>query len=216
MLPTPYYDQGGITIYRGDSRVILPLLVLGEAVLVTDPPYGMAYKSGHRKRGEHERIEGDLTAELRDEILALWGGRPALVFGTWRVARPAGVAQLLIWDKGESPGMGDLAIPWGPGHEEIYVLGGGFAGRRKSNVLRYNTLPASAHDRPDHPTPKPVPLMRDLISYCPRSAVIVDAFIGSGSTLRAAKDLGRRAIGIEVNEKYCQIAVERLRQEVLI
>ncbi|HLU95578.1 MAG TPA: site-specific DNA-methyltransferase [Thermobifida alba] len=126
--------------------------------------------------------------------------------------RPDRVRQLIVWDKGDSPGMGDLKMPWGPAHEEIYVFGAGWHGRRRSNVLRYPTIPPSAAARPSHPTPKPVSLMVDLIQCCP-PGVIADPFAGSGTTLRAAKDLGRRAIGVEVNEQYCEIAARRLAQE---
>ena len=214
----PYYDRDGITIYHADCRVVLPFILpsLGQAVLVTDPPYGMAYVSNFSKYGSTPPIVGDGDTAAREDVLRIWGDRPALVFGTWRCERPSGVVQLLVWDKGDSPGMGDLSVPWGPAHEEIYVIGTGFVGKRRPNVLRYKTLSAGDAERPDHPTPKPVPLMRDLISYCPPGATVVDPFMGSGSTLRAAKDLGRRAIGIEIEERYCEDAAKRLAQRVLL
>lgn len=72
-------------------------------------------------------------------------------------------------------------------------------------------------ERPDHPCPKPLPLMRELIEqFTDPDDLILDPFMGSGTTLRAAKDLGRRAIGIEINENYCEIAVKRMAQEVLL
>lgn len=72
---------------------------------------------------------GDGTTDARDTILAMWGDRAALVFGTWRVTRPA-CRELLVWNKTNmGPGMGDLTLPWGPCHEEIYVIGDGFTGR---------------------------------------------------------------------------------------
>jgi DNA modification methylase len=67
----------------------------------------------------------------------------------------------------------------------------------------------------EHPTEKPLPLIRWCFSYFPKAQTILDPFMGSGTTLRAAKDLGRSAIGIETEEKYCEIAANRLRQEVL-
>jgi DNA modification methylase len=67
-----------------------------------------------------------------------------------------------------------------------------------------------------HPTQKPVALMRWCLSFVPDAQLILDPFMGSGTTLRAAKDLGRRAIGIEIEERYCEIAVKRLAQEVLL
>lgn len=212
----PYYDDGQVTIYHGDCFDLVDVWDLAGAVLVTDPPYGMAYRSDYPKKGGPSApVAGDQDTTERDRVLEVWGDRPALVFGTWRIPRPVNTRQLIVWDKGESPGMGDLSMPWGPAHEEVYVLGIGFTGRRKPNVLRYPTLNPAAAKRPGHPTPKPEELMRDLIAYCPPLATIVDPFAGSGTTLRAAKDLGRRAIGVELEERYCEIAARRMGQEVL-
>ena len=207
----PYYQDDAVTIYHGDCREILPRIQA--EVLVTDPPYGMSYVSNSSKYGSTPPIVGDGDAALRDWLLDLWGERPAVVFGTWRVARPAARA-LLVWDKGDSPGMGDLSVPWGPSHEEIYVRGPGWKGKRMGSVLRFQGLAPTDGQRPDHPTPKPLALMVHLIERCP-DGVIVDPFMGSGTTLRAAKDLGRKAIGIEVEERYCRMAADRMGQEVL-
>jgi len=108
--------------------------------------------------------------------------------------------------------MGDVSIPWGPTDEEIYVLGSGFVGKRESNVIRAQTLMSSDSRRPDHPTPKPVALMEALIAKCP-PGVIADPFAGSGATLIAARNLGRRAIGVELEERYCEVIVNRLAQQ---
>jgi DNA modification methylase len=111
--------------------------------------------------------------------------------------------------------MGALDMPWKPNHEEIYVLGFGFQGHRGSGVIRANGPGAYAQLRDcEHPTAKPVNLMTMLLEKCP-AGVIVDPFAGSGTTLRAAKDLGRKAIGIEIEERYCEIAARRMAQEVL-
>jgi DNA modification methylase len=204
---SPYYEHGGITIYLGDCREILPTLAAD--VLVSDPPYGMAYQSGWKASS---RIENDDSTECRDAILAAWGGRPALVFGRWSVARPEGVRELLVWDKGDWPGMGDLSLPWGPSTEEVYVLGSGFVGKRRGQILRDPKRPSGADAL--HPNEKPIGLMEMLVRAAP-PGVLVDPFMGSGSTLVAAKNLGRRAIGIEIEERYCEIAARRLSQEVL-
>lgn len=215
----PYYQDEHVTLWHGDCRELTEWLTAD--VLVTDPPYGMAYVSNSSKDGPSAAIGGDATTEARDAVLHLWQSwdpngdlRPALMFGTWRVERPAGVRQLIVWDKGESPGMGDLAMPWGPAHEEIYVIGVGFTGKRRPNVYRVPTLAPSSVNRPNHPTPKPVPLMEQLVAYCP-PGVIADPFAGSGTTLVATKNLGRRAVGVELEERYCEVIAKRLAQDVL-
>ena len=111
--------------------------------------------------------------------------------------------------------MGDLSIPWKPNHEEIYVLGTGFVGKRTSGVLYFisdRECNGVVRER-SHPTEKPLPLIVELLSKAP--GTILDHFMGSGTTLRAAKDLGRQCIGIEISEAYCEIAARRLGQEVL-
>ncbi len=108
--------------------------------------------------------------------------------------------------------MGDLALPWGPSTEDIYVIGDGFVGRRRGQILRDPKRPSG--EKALHPNEKPIGLMEMLVRACP-DGVIVDPFCGSGSTLVAAKNLGRRAIGIELEERYCEIAARRLGQGVL-
>lgn len=208
-----YYQDDYVTLYHGDC-LTEHREWLDADVLVTDPPYGMAYVSNSSKYKKSDAIAGDETLELRNAALAEWGGaRPALVFGTWRVERPVATKQLIVWDKGDSPGMGDLSIPWGPSHEEVYVLGAGFTGKRGGSVIRHKTLSAGDKSRPDHPTPKPVPLMEKLIAKCP-PGVIADPFAGSGATLLAAKNLGRKVIGVELEERYCEIIAKRCAQDV--
>jgi site-specific DNA-methyltransferase (adenine-specific) len=203
-----YYDDGQITLYCGDCREF-PQWTDAD-VLVTDPPYGVAYSSGWVKRDR--TIAGDADAGVRDHALGMWGTRPALVFGSWKVARPQATRHRLIWDKATGPGMGDLAMPWGNTDEEVYVLGNGWKGTRRSNIIRAQNDTAASNRRPDHPTPKPVALMEALIEYAPPGA-IADPFAGSGSTLIAARNLGRQAIGVELDEKYCELIVSRLAQQ---
>ena len=215
---TPYYSDSLVQIYHGDCRDILPSIEAD--VIVTDPPYGMAFVAGRRngKGGWTSRwtgvaISGDSTTADRDFVLDWWGLRPALVFGTWKAPMPARAIEALVWDKVVSTGMGNLSVPWRPSWELIFVLGSGFTGPRSHGVLRY-PLATLAPERKDHPTPKPIGLMRDLIQKCP-PGTILDPFMGSGSTLVAAKSPNRHAIGIEIEERYCEIAATRCRQEVL-
>jgi len=215
-LPKPYFEKDGITIYHGDCREIFPQVVAD--VLVVDPPYGIAYESsmtGHHGGTALPGIAGDEDTSLRDWMLDVWRG-PALVFGSWKRPRPKDCKALLIWEKGDHVGMGDLSIPWKPNTEEIYVLGKGFDGKRGSSVLKINAAVTwnSVGFGRRHPHEKPLALMRELIHKCPKGRV-VDPFMGSGSTLEAARDDGREAIGIELEEKYCEIAAKRLAQGVL-
>lgn len=200
-----YYQDDYVTLYFGDC--LEQTAWLEADVLVTDPPYGMAYNSGWSK--EHNGIANDKDTAIRDLSLNIWGEKPALVFGTWRVPRPIPTRNTLIWDKGDDPFMGDLSLPWGTSFEEIYVIGKGFIGNRVSSVLRANTLPKA--NRPNHPTPKPIGLMERLIEKT--TGTIADPFAGSGATLVAAKNLGRKVIGVELEEKYCELIVKRLSQD---
>ncbi|MHC4621779.1 MAG: DNA methyltransferase [Planctomycetota bacterium] len=110
--------------------------------------------------------------------------------------------------------MGDLSIPWKPSHEEIYVIGKGFIGSRdEGSVIRGGTVQATARRGRTHPHEKALAVVAKLARKLP--GVIIDPFMGSGTTLVAAKQLGRKAIGIEIEESYCEIAVKRLAQGVL-
>lgn len=215
-MSAPYYQDDSVTLYHGDCLEIAAWLEAD--VLVCDPPYGMAYESNFNRDSRNAKvgrpISSDQSTDVRDAALNNWGERPALVFGRWSCPRPTAVKARLVWDKGNTVGMGDLSIPWGPTDEEIYVLGTGFIGKRESNVLRQQMLMSGDARRPDHPTPKPVPLMERLIEKCP-PGVVADPFAGSGSTLLAARNLGRKAIGIELEERYCELVARRLDQMAL-
>lgn len=212
----PYYEDDLVQLYHGDCREVAEWLTAD--VLVTDPPYGVAYESNvNRDRRNLKKgrvIAGDQDLGIRDEILGAWGGRPAIVFGRWDMPRPTATRARLVWDKGNSPGMGDLKMPWGRSDEEIYVLGSGFVGKRSGSVVRAPMLMSGDRERPDHPTPKPIPLMELLVARCP-PGVIADPFAGSGATLIACKLRGRKAIGVELEERYCEIAARRLAQDAL-
>lgn len=212
----PYYEDDFATIYHGDCRdVLMATAVICDRwdVLITDPPYGINYRSGQpRVEGNARSIAQDTDTAVRDFVLLWWTIGPALVFGSWRVPKPEGTKGVLIWDKGGALGMGDLSMPWKFDHEEIYVLGSGFAGRRDcGSVLRHP--PEQSMGR-EHPHQKPVGLLSMLLSKCPPGSV-VDPCMGVGSTLVAAKAHGRRCLGIELDERYCEIAAKRLAQEVL-
>jgi len=212
-MSAPYYEADGITLYHGDCLEVTEWLAAD--VLVTDPPYGIAYRSGARRRNLARSIEGDLDTTTRDTALTMWGDRPALVFGTWRRPRPEATRALLVWDTKGALGMGDLTIPWKPSHQEVYVLGRGFTGPRDSDVITCAPVQSLAYNGRRHPHEKPVDLLDRLIAKCP-PGMVADPFAGSGSTLVAAKRSGRRAVGVELDERYLELIATRLAQGVLL
>jgi hypothetical protein len=208
----PYYDADGVTIYHGDAREVAAWLAAD--VLVVDPPYGMEFVSAWT---EARPIAGDADTATRDAILAAWGDRPAAVFGTWKVPRPPETRAVIVWDKtdGVGPGMGDLGSAFGTSHEEVYLLGEWpKQAKRRGSVIRTACGMGSLTTAIGHPTPKPIGPMEQIIAAAP-PGVIADPCCGSGSTLVAAKNLGRRAIGVELHERYCEVAATRLSQGVL-
>lgn len=206
----PYYQDEMVALYHGSCLDVTDWLAAD--VLVTDPPYGMGYVSNAAIGRKSDPIAGDNDTKVRDAALQAWGDRPALVFGRWDVPRPTNTRHRMIWDKDLGAGMGDTALPWGNGEEEIYLIGKGFAGPRTSNVIRARGYAATSPRRPDHPTPKPVALLEELISKCP-PGIIADPFAGSGPTLIAGRNLGRRVIGVELEERYCELIATRLGQQ---
>lgn len=218
---TPYYQDDLVTIYHGDAlEPVMQFVWPTSGVLVTDPPYGIDYRSA-QKGSLPRSIVGDKDTGARDTALEWWlrltegtEDPASLVFGSWKVPPPAGTKATLIWDA-YPLGMGDTSIPWKPCAHEIYVAGRGFHGYRASCVLTgFAPVQSLARNGRTHPHEKPVELMQYLIDRCPPGPIF-DPFMGTGSTLVAAKLSGRRAIGIEIDEAYCERAATRCSQEVL-
>ena len=214
-----YYQDEWVTLYHGDC-LDEHREWLDADVLVTDPPYGTAgadkrgndgygRRIGSRRGAERgdQWIANDGTTQARDEALELWGNGPALVFGSPRLPDPPGQwADRLVWDK-KRPGMN--GGPWRYRHESIYVTAG-FVRASNASVSILTAFPEQA----DHIHGKPLALMSSLMESAP-PGVIADPFAGSGSTLKAAKALGRKAVGVELDERYCEIAAKRLAQGAL-
>lgn len=210
----PYWEGDGITLYVGDCRIVTEWTRAD--VLITDPPYGVNYATNYGGVFTGTRIAGDADDMIRDTALDMWGpSRPAAVFASWRSSRPPGDphSMPLIFDKGDDIGMGDLSWPWRPSYELCWIYGKGWAGARSGAVLRHRVLPGNFTPRL-HPTEKPVPLLESIISKAP-DGVIADPFCGAGSTLIAARNCGRAAIGVELEERYARAAARRLAQTVL-
>jgi DNA modification methylase len=210
----PYYDDGAVTIYHGDWR---DLDVQADAV-VTDPPYGIGADRRQAKRANKQA--GRAVAPSRDYGASDWDGFPPgerdfarllslgrshIVWGGNHFSLPA-ASGWLVWDKDNgSNGYADCELAW----TDIPM-----AVRR----LRYRWM-GMLQERPEerwHPTQKPLSVMCWAMGFLPDTAqTILDPYMGSGTTLRAAKDLGRKAIGVEIEERYCEIAARRCAQEVL-
>lgn len=213
-----YHDEAsGITIYHGDCREVLPNIDAN--AVVSDPPYGIALRNGdvdgHRS-GRWNNIEGDLDSTIGEFVLSWASARniPAILFSSPWKPWSGKARNLIVWDKGGAVGGGgDIRTCLKRSWELIQVYRNGpFVGPRDESVWRYPIVP---DDTAIHICFKPIPLMERLIAKFVPSGVIVDPCCGSGSTLEAAKLLGHRAIGVEIEERYCEIAAKRLAQGVL-
>ena len=188
-------------------------------LVLTDPPYGIDLKNhapGTFRRSQTYFIAGDKDCDAGGAVVG-WcclQKLPTCVFASPELPWPGNWRNLLVWDKGGAVGGGgDTATCWKRTWELIQIARNAtLNGDRDPSVIRFPITPA---DSKLHPAQKPLELLVYLVNKL--SAVgqtILDPFMGSGTTLRASKDLGRKAIGIEISEEYCEIAAKRLRQEV--
>lgn len=229
----PYYERAGVTLYHGDFREVLPELADASIDLIlTDPPYGKDYLSNFRVRdpsiaqvilGDHSLDEARDALHhaprlLRPDRHLYYFASADETVGEAIRCLPNGLEfqRLLCWDKGNH-GMGDLECNYGHAWEAVVFA---TKGRRPLNAPRPSSLlrpfGRGAGSMWVHPTQKPVELIRFLIEKSSAvGEVVLDPFVGSGTTLRAAMDCRRRAIGIEIREGYCEIAASRLAQDVL-
>lgn len=218
---TPYYQDDAVTIYHGDCRSLFTrreFAALGFDVIVSDPPYGIDWKTEGKSRGavrDYPRIEGD--DQPFDPTWLLAYDKPTALFGANHYADllPTSPAWL-VWDKRigmASNDQSDCELVWtnvgGRARMIRYQFNGG------GSLARENGVPMRA-GRPVglHPTQKPLAVMRQILEWMPEGSVL-DPYMGSGSTLVAAKSLGRKSIGIEILEEYCERAANRCRQETL-
>lgn len=215
MSPQPYYQDDAVTIYHGDCREILPDLET-TALLVTDPPYGISLNNdwqnkAHRKRGSALNrasggIENDDGSVDWVTICAAFADR--VVFGFPYLHDPAATGWL-VWDK--EPGFKGRSLT-SPVEMAYSTTWRGFRCHRLmwSGYLRETGSEAKY----GHPTQKPERLMTAILAAHTHESV-VDICMGSGTTLVAAKSLRIKGIGVEVDERYCEIAAKRMAQEVL-
>jgi len=201
----------GVTLWLGDCRDILPTLGKVDAV-VTDPPYGIAHSSNHGASWQRTQIANDHDTTARDMVADLFGEGPAVFFGTWKTPPVSTARACVVWDKGPAFGMGDLSMPWKPSWELAYICGKGWSGARGEGVLRGSVVVSWESAGRCHPHQKPVWLAEHFIQRLPLAEVIMDPFMGSGTTGVAAVKLGRKFIGIEIEPTYFDIACRRIEQ----
>jgi site-specific DNA-methyltransferase (adenine-specific) len=202
-----YHEEKGpdLKIYCGDCNDILPLMESVDLV-ITDPPYGMNFQSNHRAV-KHDKIANDTELPIYLIDLARSKASNASYFfcrwdNLYQMQKPKSV---LAWVK-NNWSMGDLEHEHGRQWEAIcfYPANGHKFYERIPDVIKDNR---TGNDF--HPTQKPVGLIRRLIESN-HGNKILDPFLGSGTTLVACKELNRAGIGIEISEKYCEIAKKRL------
>ncbi len=222
----PYYQDDDCTIYNGDCREILEGL-RGQSIgsVITDPPFSINTKSDGlgklnpwadicnasmfyewwlREARRLIAFDGCLWSHLS------WRTLPTFQKASCDLQWP--IESLLVWDKGSIGPGGSRGLR--PRYELVALFAGidfGTEDRGLPDIQRFQWAGA----KPLHPAQKPLPLARWLMETTVDGQLILDPFMGSGTTLRAAKDLGRKAIGIELDERYCEIAAKRLQQAVL-
>jgi len=219
----PYYDHAGITIYHGDCREILPQLEPVDLVL-TDPPYGINLNTKTKSTGRgNNTFKGFGPEKLMDFDSVIGDDRPfdpsflltykhIILWGAIHFAAPLPHSgRWLIWDKrcgSKSDDNADCEIAWTNFSGQARIFSSYWRG-----WIRAGDENLSVSGPKLHPTQKPLRVMVWCLGFT--DGDILDPFMGSGTTLVAAKNLGRRAIGIEIEEKYCEIAAKRLGQEIL-
>jgi len=236
---TPYFDDGQITIYHADCREILPTLAPGSIdLVVADPPYpGLKGGTKYAFDGVAKRSAGTVTVGTPWDTALDW------IEPAWALSRlgmmifcshhsisevaaampPSSRVALVTWYKRNAP----PAIANVPRFtsEFIWLF-------KKAPGLKWRNITSTVIDVPNlqsgcmaseriqdndgttsHPTQKPIALLHHLLAV--GGTTVLDPFMGTGTTLRAAKNLGQRVVGIEREERYCEIAVKSLSQSVL-
>jgi DNA modification methylase len=207
-----YYQDDWATIYHGDCLEIMTLLDPVDLV-VTDPPYGIDTNTNTRRFGggkEPSRRGGRSSPRIVDDdkpfdpSLLLELSTDQIIWGWNNFAHKLPPGTCLVWIKRNDEAFGsflsDAEIAWMSKGHGVYC----------KKDLSNNAIA----NRRVHPTQKPENLMRWCLLFFPKSALVLDPYMGSGTTCVAAKNLNRKSIGIEINPDYCEIAVKRLRQEV--
>mgnify|MGYP000101639576 CR=1 FL=1 len=215
---TPYYEEAGITIWHGDCREILPVLPKVDLILA-DPPYGINADKNKRANKQH----GKAAAPSKDYGAGTWDDKrpPAWIWrvlakkADWLIIFGGNYFPLppskcwLVWDKQNGAnGYADCELAWTNLDKAVRKLSWKWQGMLQEDMAHKEFR--------EHPTQKPVPVMKWALSQAPDTVrTVLDPFMGSGTTLVACKQAGLSCVGIEREERYAEIAANRLRQGVL-
>ncbi len=222
----PYYEHAGITIYHGDCRDVLEewegLRTQSFDLLLTDPPYGIGVARVHRI-GAVKKVQTKGWRRVPDSPefpISDWDDEPVhdaiprlrticraqIIFGGNYYHLPPSRCWL-VWDKDNTGNFADCELAWTNLDQAVRMF-----------TYRWNGMlqePGCPREYRQHPTQKPEPVIRWALMQVPKARTVLDPFMGSGTTLVAAKRLGKQATGIEREERYCEIASQRLQQEAL-
>ena len=209
----PYYTDENITIYNDDCLTVMPALRPLNGVIVTDPPYGISvattgFVGGNNlaKAKDYEKQNWDREKLPRIYIeMMKYISRHQIIFGGNYYGECLGnTKSYIVWDKDNSGNFADCELAWTSYDRAVRKIKHRWNGMLQQNMKE--------KEERLHPTQKPLPVMIEIIEdYTTPEDIIIDPFMGSGTTLVAAATLGRKAVGIEINPKYCDIAVKRLQ-----
>ena len=208
----PIYDIDGITLYHGDCGEVLPQLKGWADLCLTDPPYGIDLDASYSKfknatqyrtvRGDDKAFDAGMLLDIAPKLI-VWGGN---CFASTLPDFPGWLAWVKTGRNGAKIRQAEMELAW-----TNFVT--------RSQAFRFTWIGAYREGAKlvlAHPTQKPIQLMRWCLSLAPEAEKIIDPFAGSGTTLVAAKEMGRRAIGIEIDERYCQTIIQRLGQTEMV
>ena len=195
----PYYQDDAVTIYNADCRDVLPTLDKVD-LLLTAPPYGKRLNYGGKTDDSTDWFKENTRWLVSLEVPLIFTCPSSKIYD---IPKPDWIA---VWHKPLS--FGFWSTPMLPHWEAICIY------NQPLKITRSDVFVSNPEKPNGHPAPKPLSLLREILSVFP-AEIVVDPFMGSGTTLRAAKDLGRKAIGIEIEERYCEIAADRMSQTVM-
>ena len=207
-----YYEQDGITIYHGDCREVLPTLAPDFSVVITDPPYSTGRAEQEFAASGNIAVSLHLASE-KAPVMAVFGTSSGRGIEFIRSSiRRLPHNRVLVWHRSyvNSPAAG----PWRWDIVLIHMFGKATFGRPEASSLIQTNGTKSLAIETGHKAPVPTKVMSHL--YRPFApGMVLDPFMGSGSVLLAAKEAGGTATGIEIDERYCEIAANRLAQGAL-